>query len=103
MSRRRGRSERRGSRSERKRQEALVARRRSLTRQRTVVGALAFIPLLGWVGCANGVAALCFVPYEWWLAIFSALFGAYLGLTIRLFRERRAASQSGGASARSGV
>jgi hypothetical protein len=29
------------------------------------------------------------VPTEWWLAIFAALFGSYLGITLRLFLDRR--------------
>ena len=54
------------------------------------LGALGFIPLVGALGCsAGGIPLLCQVPQEWWLAIWAALFGSFLGLTIRLIRERR--------------
>ena len=36
-----------------------------------------------------GVQLFCQVPQEWWLAIWAALFGSFLGITIRLFLERR--------------
>ena len=32
---------------------------------------------------------LCQIPQEWWLAIWAALFGSFLGITIRLLLERR--------------
>jgi len=82
-------SEKRASRSADKRRTAFLAQQRSLGRRRTFVGALGFLPLVGWLGCASGIDVLCVLPRDWWLAVFAALFGSYLGLTIRLVLERR--------------
>ncbi|HEY8825730.1 MAG TPA: hypothetical protein VIP07_12715 [Candidatus Limnocylindria bacterium] len=81
--------ERREKRSEDKRRESFDADQKSLRRRRTFIGALAFIPLGGALGCGAGVQLLCQIPQEWWLAIWAALFGSFLGITIRLFLERR--------------
>ena len=81
--------ERREKRSDDKRREAFDADQKSLRRRRTFIGALAFIPLGGALGCGVGVQLLCQIPQEWWLAIWAALFGSFLGITIRLFLERR--------------
>ena len=83
------RTDKRTSRSEEKRREAFSAQQRSLTRRRTFIGALGFIPLVGALGCGSGVAFLCTIPQEWWLAIWAALFGSFLGITIRLILDRR--------------
>jgi len=82
-------AETRGSHAEDKRREAFEAERLSLTKRRRFVGALAFLPLVGNLGCAVGITPACAVPTEWWLAIFAALFGSYLGITLRLFLDRR--------------
>jgi hypothetical protein len=74
---------------ERRRLMLFEADQRSLRRRRTFIGALGFVPLLGALGCGSGVAFLCQVPQEWWLAIWAALFGSFLGITIRLFLARR--------------
>jgi cation transport ATPase len=76
-------------RSEDKRRDTFEADQKSLRRRRTFIGALAFIPLGGALGCGVGVQLLCQIPQEWWLAIWAALFGSFLGITIRLFLERR--------------
>jgi hypothetical protein len=102
VARRRRRRERRGEaehrpakpegrekRSDDKRLETFETAQRSLRRRRTFIGALAFIPLGGALGCSTGVQLLCQVPQEWWLAIWAALFGSFLGITIRLFLEHR--------------
>jgi len=99
MARRRRRRERRDPsehrapkpqvRSEEKRREAFEAGQVSLRRRRRFIGALAFIPLLGTLGCGVGLAPVCAVPQEWWFAIFAAIFGSYLGINLRLFLERR--------------
>jgi hypothetical protein len=81
--------ERPQKRSDDKRREAFETDQRSLRRRRTFIGALAFIPLGGALGCGVGVQLLCQVPQEWWLAIWAALFGSFLGITIRLWLERR--------------
>jgi hypothetical protein len=83
------RPDKRASRSDDKRREAFAAQQRSLARRRTFIGALGFIPLVGALGCGSGVAFLCQVPQEWWLAIWAALFGSFLGITIRLILDRR--------------
>jgi hypothetical protein len=83
------RTEKRASREEDRRREAFEKERASLMRRRRFVGALAFVPLLGPAACYIGIGPACQVPSEWWLAIFAALFGSYLGITIRLFLERR--------------
>ena len=79
----------REKRSDEKRRETFEADQKSLRRRRTFIGALAFIPLGGALGCGVGVQVLCQIPQEWWLAIWAALFGSFLGITIRLFLERR--------------
>jgi hypothetical protein len=81
--------ETRDKRTEDKRREAFDAGQKSLRRRRTFIGALAFIPLGGALGCGAGVQFLCQIPQEWWLAIWAALFGSFLGITIRMFLERR--------------
>jgi hypothetical protein len=81
--------EKREKRSENKRRETFEAAQRSLRRRRIFIGALGFIPLTGALGCGVGVPLLCQVPQEWWLAIWAALFGSFLGITIRLALERR--------------
>lgn len=86
---RQAKTTKRVTRSEDKRRVAFEQEQRSLGRRRTVVGALGFIPLLGALGCGVGVDALCAIPREWWLAIWAALFGSFLGITIRLVIQRR--------------
>jgi hypothetical protein len=74
-----------------KRRLAFYAGQRSLARRRTIIGILGFIPLAASLGCGLGPPfdLLCFVPRDLWLLIWAALFGSFLGLTIRLIRERR--------------
>jgi hypothetical protein len=81
--------EKRELRAEEKRRESFEAGQVSLRRRRTFIGALGFVPLAGALGCGAGVQFLCQVPQEWWLAIWAALFGSFLGITIRLVLERR--------------
>jgi hypothetical protein len=83
------RAEKRGSRGDDKRREAFEVERQSLIKRRRFIGALAFLPLIGNLACPVGIAPACAVPTEWWLAIFAALFGSYLGITLRLFLDRR--------------
>ncbi len=76
--------------AQRKRAEFL-ANQQKLGRRRTVVGLLGFIPLLASLVCGTGtpLEVLCVLPQSWWLLIWAALFGSFLGLTIRLVLERR--------------
>lgn len=68
-----------------------AARVRRITRLRTFVGALGFLPLLAALACGGAaVPLLCDIPREWYLGIWAGVFGSFLGLTIRLFFERRA-------------
>lgn len=61
-------------------------------RTRTFVGLLGFFPLAASLFC---VGPLCEVPREIWLGIWAAVFGTFLGLTIRMWRERRAFERAG--------
>jgi hypothetical protein len=74
-----------------KRRAAFDAQQRKLGRRRTVVGMLGFIPLVASLVCGTGTPldVLCLIPREYWLLIWAALFGSFLGLTIRLILERR--------------
>ena len=59
-----------------------------LKRYRTVAGFLGLVPLAGSFACDAGVPLFC-VPWSWYMAIWAAVFGAFVGLSIRLVRERR--------------
>ncbi|HKW78479.1 MAG TPA: hypothetical protein VJQ09_05210 [Candidatus Limnocylindria bacterium] len=74
-----------------KRQAEFVAQQRRLTRARTVVGLLAFVPLAASFTCGSGtpLEILCAWSRDIWLLIWAGLFGSFLGLTIRLVIERR--------------
>ena len=65
--------------------------RKRLERRRTVVGLLALIPLAAWaLQVPFGPLDLFGVPpRDGWLLIWAALFGSFLGITIRLILERR--------------
>lgn len=76
-------------RSTEKRRQTFEADQQSLRRRRRFIGALAFIPLAGQLGCSVGILPLCQIPQEWWFAIFAAVFGSYLGINLRLYLERR--------------
>jgi hypothetical protein len=74
-----------------KRDRAVVeyrVRETRLKRYRTVVGFLGLIPFIGSLACDGGLVAFC-VPWSWYMAIWAAVFGAFIGLSIRLVRERR--------------
>ncbi len=91
---------RRADRDVEKKRAAFLATQRKLARRRTVIGMLAFVPLLASLVCGTGTPldALCVLPQEYWLLIWAALFGSFLGLTIRLVLDRRRferGSQSG--------
>ena len=65
--------------------------RKRLERRRTVIGALAVIPLAAWVAQLpfGPLDFLGVPPRDGWLLVWAALFGSFLGLTIRLVLERR--------------
>ncbi|MGH2379420.1 MAG: hypothetical protein ACRDGT_13235 [Candidatus Limnocylindria bacterium] len=85
-----GSSERAGAKAESRRREAFELRMARLRRIRTVVGALGFVPLVASLLAASGVEILGVVPREIYLGIWAAIFGTFLGLTVRMWRERRA-------------
>ena len=59
-----------------------------LKRYRTVAGFLGLVPLAGSFACDAGAALFC-VPWSWYMGLWAAVFGAFIGLSIRLIRERR--------------
>jgi len=59
-----------------------------LKRYRTVAGFLGLVPLAGSFACDAGAAIFC-VPWSLYMALWAAVFGAFIGLSIRLIRERR--------------
>ena len=81
----------RADREAEKLRRAYLERQASLSRRRTIVGMLGFVPLLASRGCGTGTPldVFCFLSREVWLLIWAALFGSFLGLTIRLILERR--------------
>jgi len=65
--------------------------RKRLERRRTIAGMLAVIPLAAWA-LPLPFGPLDFLgvpPRDGWLLVWAALFGSFLGLTIRLVLERR--------------
>ena len=59
-----------------------------LKRYRTWVGFAGLIPLVGSLACDGGLLAFC-VPWTWYMGLWAVVFGAFVGLSIRLVRERR--------------
>ena len=84
-------SPKRGDKTDERRRTKYAQDRKRLERRRTIVGLLALLPLAAWAG------QLPFSPLDFiglpardgWLLIWAALFGSFLGLTIRLILERR--------------
>ncbi len=70
---------------------AFEADQTKIKRRRTIFGMLGFIPLALSLGCGTGTPldALCVIPRDILLLLWAALFGSFLGLTIRLILERR--------------
>jgi hypothetical protein len=66
-----------------------------LRRIRSIIGALGFVPLVASLLCSSGVEAFCFLPREIWLGVWAALFGSFIGLTVRMWRERRRFERTG--------
>lgn len=80
-------AERRDRRKERKRIERELG---AVRRSRTVIGTLAFVPLLAALSCTFGLALFwCGIDPFFFMLAFSSLAGLYIGATIRLIRERR--------------
>jgi Na+-transporting methylmalonyl-CoA/oxaloacetate decarboxylase beta subunit len=71
-----------------------------VARTRTFVGLTGFAPLLVSFACAGLVdlGPLCAIPREVYLGVWAAIFGTFLGLTIRMWRERRAFEKASAAT-----
>lgn len=64
-------------------------------RTRSLVGLIGFLPL---VAALFPVGPLALLPREIWLGIWAAIFGTFLGLTVRMWRERRAFARAAAAA-----
>ena len=88
----RGRAKTGGGKRTLPRHEQAVAEYRGralrLKRLRTIVAFLGLVPLAGSVACDGGLLLFC-VPWSWYMGLWAAVFGAFVGLSIRLVRERR--------------
>ena len=78
---------------------AQLAREQRLKRMRTAVGFLGLVPFAGSLACDAGFELFC-LPWSWYMAVWAVIFGAFVGLSIRLVRERRrSAARSAGSRA----
>lgn len=79
------------SKSKARRDAEFAARQKRVSRLRTWVGAFGFVPLIASLACTgtSGALPFCAIPREWYLAMWAGVFGTFIGLTIRLYRERR--------------
>jgi hypothetical protein len=77
--------------AEERRRAKYAEDRKRLERRRMVIGTLGFIPLAAWALQVpfGPLDFLGIPPRDGWLLIWAALFGSFLGLTIRLVLERR--------------
>ena len=82
---------RRAVKAEERRRAKYAEDRKRLGRRRTIAGLLAIIPLGAWAfQLPFGPLDFLGVPArDGWLVVWAALFGSFLGLTIRLVLERR--------------
>lgn len=69
------------------RRAAFEARILRIRRTRSLIGLLGFVPL---VAALFPFGPLALIPREIWLGIWAAVFGTFIGLTVRMWRERRA-------------
>jgi hypothetical protein len=81
----------RADKTEERRVAKYAADRKRLERRRTIIGLLALIPLAAWaVQLPFGPLDFMGIPpRDGWLLVWAALFGSFLGITIRLILERR--------------
>jgi len=77
-------------RAEERRRAQYQATTARLRRLRIGILAVGFVPLAGIVGCGTfGLGLACAVPRDWYFALWAAVVGSIVGLTIRLVLERR--------------
>ncbi len=86
-----------GAKAEARRRAAFAVRMDRMRRWRTILGALGFVPLVASLLCGAGAEAFCGVPREIYLGVWAGLFGSFLDLTVRMWRERRR-FEAGGAA-----
>jgi ABC-type proline/glycine betaine transport system permease subunit len=73
-----------------RRREQYLATTARLRRLRVAILAVGFVPLAGVLGCGTlGIGVACAVPRDWYFALWAAVIGSIVGLTIRLVLERR--------------
>jgi hypothetical protein len=81
----------RADKAEERRRAKYAGDRKRLERRRTIIGLLALLPLGAWAAQLP-FGPLDFIgvpPRDGWLLVWAALFGSFLGITIRLVLERR--------------
>jgi len=81
----------RADKAEERRRAKYTGDRKRLERRRRIAGLLALIPLGAWA-LQLPFGPLDFVgvpPRDGWLLVWAAIFGSFLGITIRLVLERR--------------
>lgn len=66
-----------------------------IRRTRSVLGFLGLLPLAATLFPAGPLGA---IPPEVYLLVWAALFGSFIGLTIRMWRERRAFERAASAA-----
>jgi hypothetical protein len=82
--------ERAGARAEaRRREEALRLRLAQLKRMRSTIGAAGFLPLVGAFLAASGVEFFQILSVDTYLALWAGIFGAFIGLWVWAWWERR--------------
>lgn len=82
--------ERRAARDAERRRAEFLAGQARIARRRNIAALLALPILLLTLACGTlPIPIACDIPREALLLAFSAIFGGYLGMTIRLFLDRR--------------
>lgn len=84
--------ERRAAKDAERRLAEFLAGQARIAKRRNVVALLALPILLLTLGCGSlpiPIPFACDLPREALLLVFSAIFGGYLGMTIRMFLDRR--------------
>jgi hypothetical protein len=88
-------AERKAAKEAARRRAQFVATARGLNRARLVIGAVLLATLALGTACgATGLPLFCAVDTQWYAFISAGLLGAFLGLTIRIFREQRRLERS---------